>query len=111
MSWYFKSTSKLSNGAWLKKTALISIVTFGSHCTGYVEDKSGLRIQAPGRARTKLSNGGTPDNTAARGMAMRDVGFTMLVKEALEEASWLAEIAREKAQACGTDSYFHIQAK
>ena len=90
---------------------LFGIVTFGVHCTGYVENKDGLKIWAPRRARTKPTYGGMLDNTVAGGMAMGDDAFTTLVKEASEEASLPAKMVRERAKACGMVSYFHVQAK
>ena len=90
---------------------LFGVVTFGVHCTGYVEGKEGLKIWAPRRARTKPTYGGMLDNTVAGGMAMGDDAFTALVKEASEEASLPAKMVRDRVKACATVSYFHIQAK
>ena len=90
---------------------LFGVVTFGVHCTGYVEGNDGLKIWAPRRARTKPTYGGMLDNTVAGGMAMGDDAFATLVKEASEEASLPAKLVRERVKACGTVSYFHVQAK
>ena len=90
---------------------LFGVVTFGVHCTGYVEGHNGLKIWAPRRARTKQTYGGMLDNTVTGGMVMGDDPFATLVKEASEEAPSPTKLVRERAKACGTVSYFHIQAK
>ena len=90
---------------------LFGMVTFGVHCTAYVETTAGPKIWAPRRARNKPTYAGMLDNTVAGGMAFGDGAFATLVKESTEEADLPEELVRDHAKSCGTVSYFLIQAK
>lgn len=89
---------------------LFGMVTFGVHCTAYVETNEGLKIWAPRRSRNKPTYAGMLDNTVAGGMAFGDGAFATLVKESTEEADLPEELVSKYATSCGTVSYFLIQA-
>jgi len=90
---------------------LFGMVTFGVHCTAYIETKTGLKIWVPRRARNRPTHAGMLDNTVAGGMAFGDGVITTWIKESTEEADLPEEVVRNHAKSCGTVSYFHVQAK
>lgn len=89
-------------------TALFGVVTYGVHMIGYVVTDEGMKIWTPRRALNKQTYPGMLDNTVAGGLSTGEKPFECLVREAEEEASLPADLART-AQACGTVTYFHIR--
>lgn len=93
-------------------SALLGIVTYGVHMTGFtrVKDASyGIKIWVPRRARTKSTYPGMLDNTVAGGMASGEDPLECVIREADEEASLPSSLVREKMKPEGTITYFHVR--
>lgn len=90
---------------------IFGIVTFGFHCTGYVERWDGLNIRAPRRAHTKPTYGAVLDKNVVGGIAIENDSLANLVEEAFEEASLPADMVCTRVQTCGTVSDCLIQTR
>ncbi|KAH8425463.1 thiamine pyrophosphokinase-related protein [Aspergillus melleus] len=88
---------------------LFGIVSYGIHCTCYVEDEQGLRIWVPRRSRTKQTYPAMLDNTVAGGMSTGEKPYECLVREAMEEASLPEDVVRANATAAGCVSYIYVR--
>ncbi|KAL8713015.1 MAG: hypothetical protein Q9220_002875 [cf. Caloplaca sp. 1 TL-2023] len=87
---------------------LFGIVTYGVHMTTYLNDRDGMKIWVPKRAKGK-TYGGLLDNTVAGGLATGEQPSECIVREAAEEASFPEKVVRATAKACGTISYFSLR--
>ncbi|GAQ09601.1 uncharacterized protein YJR142W [Aspergillus lentulus] len=88
---------------------LFGIVSYGIHCTCYVEDGNGLRIWVPRRSRTKQTYPGMLDNSVAGGMSTKEKPFECLVREAMEEASLPEDVVRQNARSVGCVTYIYVR--
>lgn len=92
-------------------SVLLGVVTYGVHATVYVRDSAdadGIRVWTPRRSRAKSTYPGMLDNSVAGGLSAGEEPIEALVREAGEEASLEAGVARE-ARATGTVTYFHVR--
>lgn len=89
-------------------SSLLGVVQYGVHMTAFVRTSGGMKIWVPRRSETKQTYPGMMDNTVAGGLSTGEKPFECLIREAAEEASLPADIAR-KAKACGTLTYFHVR--
>jgi 8-oxo-dGTP pyrophosphatase MutT (NUDIX family) len=93
-------------------SCLFGVVTYGVHMTAYVkvkDEKHGIKIWIPRRAKSKSTYGGMLDNTVAGGIASGENPLVCLVRECEEEASLPDKLVREKAEAKGTITYVYIR--
>lgn len=93
-------------------SALFGVTTFGVHMTGFTRvegAKYGIKIWVPRRARGKSTYPGMLDNTVAGGLASGEIALECVIREADEEASLPEKLVREKVEAKGTITYFHVR--
>jgi len=93
-------------------SCLFGVVTYGIHMTAYVrakDEKHGIKIWVPRRAKTKSTYGGMLDNTVAGGIASGEDPWECLIRESEEEASLPEELVRAKAESKGTITYVYIR--
>ena len=85
---------------------LFGMVTYGAHCTAYVETDEGLKIWVPRRAKTKETYPSMLDNSAAGGIPSGEMPFEAMVRECEEEASLPEEIVRKSLKQVGCVTFF-----
>ncbi|EZF74552.1 hypothetical protein H105_03753 [Trichophyton soudanense CBS 452.61] len=91
-------------------SSLFGILSYGVHMTVYTKDeKKGIMIWVPRRARTKQTYPGMLDNTVGGGIATGEPPFESLVREAMEEASLPEDIVRRDAKSCGCITYTYVR--
>ncbi|KAA8652456.1 thiamine pyrophosphokinase-related protein [Aspergillus tanneri] len=90
-------------------TPLFGVVSYGVHCTCYVDDDGGLRIWVPRRAKTKQTYPGMLDNSVAGGMSTGEPPYECLLREAMEEASLPEDVVRNNSTAAGCVSYIYVR--
>lgn len=89
---------------------LFGIISYGVHCTGYVQDEEhGIRIWVPRRSRTKQTYPSMLDNTVAGGMSTGEQPYECVVREAMEEASIPEEVVKASATPVGCVTYFYVR--
>jgi 8-oxo-dGTP pyrophosphatase MutT (NUDIX family) len=93
-------------------SCLFGVVTYGVHMTAYVkaaEEKHGVKIWVPRRAKTKSTYPGALDNTVAGGIASGEDPLECLIRECEEEASLPEAVVRGIVEAKGMITYFHVR--
>lgn len=89
-------------------SSLFGIVGRGAHMTVYVRSASGLKFWIPQRNPKKATYGGMLDNAVAGGVALGEMPFECLVREAEEEAGMADETVRGGAHAAGMVTYLNV---
>ena len=88
---------------------LFGIVTRSVDMTVYTHVEGKIMLWTLRHAKTKSTYLGMLDSTVAGGVASGEMPFEYLVREAAEEATLPADIAKQDAKACGTVSWFQVK--